>query len=135
MAVAVAAAAADYPAAVLEDRPLGYWRMEETEGTSAADASGNGIGGIYGCNKGKQWVPILGQPSATPHLGRAVDLRTGALGRVLVEDNRFGWTGEGAVEAWVRVTNDGYGSQRIMSTEDYGGQAGAGRSALASGTG
>ncbi|HJN15437.1 MAG TPA: LamG-like jellyroll fold domain-containing protein [Armatimonadota bacterium] len=116
--------AADYAKTVLQDRPLGYWRMEETEGTSAADASGNGIHGVYGCNKGDQWLPILGQPSATPSLGRAVDLRTGALGRVLVEDDRFGWTGAGAVEAWVKVTNDGYGNQRIISTEAHGGQAG-----------
>ena len=39
MAMAVAASAANYPETVLKDRPLGYWRMEETEGTSAADAS------------------------------------------------------------------------------------------------
>jgi len=116
--------AADYPNAVLLDEPAGYWRMEETEGAVAADASGNGIHGTYACNTGDQWLPVLGQASATPALGRAVNLRNGALGYVLVDDARFQWAGAGAVEAWIKVADDGYGSQRIVSTEEYGGQAG-----------
>lgn len=32
----------NYPAAVLADNPIGYWKMNETSGTSAADSSGNG---------------------------------------------------------------------------------------------
>ena len=98
--------------------------MEETEGASAADTSSNDIHGVYACTTGDRWLPILGRPSATPALGRSVDLRNGALGYVLVDDNRFGWSGAGAVEAWVKVTDDGHGSQRIISTEEYGGQAG-----------
>jgi hypothetical protein len=36
-----------YAALVLADRPLGYWRLGETYGTIAADASGNGRSGVY----------------------------------------------------------------------------------------
>jgi len=32
---------------VLADNPLGYWRLDETSGTSAADFSGNGRNGTY----------------------------------------------------------------------------------------
>ena len=33
--------------AVLADNPLGYWRLGETSGTTAADSSGNGRNGSY----------------------------------------------------------------------------------------
>ncbi len=36
------AAYADLPAEILADNPVGYWRLDETSGTVAADSSGNG---------------------------------------------------------------------------------------------
>jgi hypothetical protein len=42
-----ATAGADYRAAVMADTPSGYWRLDETSGTAAADASGNGNAGTY----------------------------------------------------------------------------------------
>lgn len=36
-----------YGTAVCADSPLGYWRLDETSGTSAADSSGNGHPGTY----------------------------------------------------------------------------------------
>ncbi len=33
--------------AILEDRPVGYWRLNETSGTTAFDYSGNGYHGTY----------------------------------------------------------------------------------------
>ena len=39
-----------YAAEVLADGPSMYWRMGETSGTSAADASGNGKVGTYNRN-------------------------------------------------------------------------------------
>ena len=36
-----------YPQAVLADSPAGYWRLQETSGTTAADSSGNGNPGTY----------------------------------------------------------------------------------------
>jgi Pentaxin family len=38
----------DYPDTVRADSPLVYWRLGETQGTTAADASGNGRNGTYG---------------------------------------------------------------------------------------
>jgi hypothetical protein len=36
-----------YSQLVLADRPVGYWRLNETSGTTAADSSGNGHDGTY----------------------------------------------------------------------------------------
>jgi hypothetical protein len=42
------AGAGDYAAVVLADQPLAYWRFDEPAGTAnAADASNNGIEGLY----------------------------------------------------------------------------------------
>ena len=41
------AAAASYSAEVLADSPVGYWRLAETSGTTAADSSGNALDGTY----------------------------------------------------------------------------------------
>jgi hypothetical protein len=52
--VTVAASTPAYPAAILPDNPSFYWRLGETSGTLAADASGNGRAGVYagGVTKG-----------------------------------------------------------------------------------
>lgn len=42
--------AVDYARAVLSQAPLLYWRLGETSGTIAADASGNGVPGTYSSN-------------------------------------------------------------------------------------
>src|SRR5262249_9939864 len=47
-----------YSAAVLADSPSGYWRLGETSGTTASDASGQNHPGSY-LN-----TPTLGQPGA-----------------------------------------------------------------------
>lgn len=52
------ASATTYSAAVLADSPVGYWRLDETSGTTAADSSGNGYDGTY-VN-----TPTLNQTSA-----------------------------------------------------------------------
>src|SRR5579864_3854583 len=49
--VLVAEAAGNYPAVIAADAPKGYWRLDETSGTTANDSSGKGnaltYGGIY----------------------------------------------------------------------------------------
>lgn len=37
----------DYEDRMLTDQPVGYWRLDETSGTTAADSSGNGRTGTY----------------------------------------------------------------------------------------
>jgi hypothetical protein len=58
-------AAAQYPATVLADAPVAYYRFEEVAGTSALDSSGNGNTGTY--TNG----PLLAQ-AGQPQLGLAV---------------------------------------------------------------
>ena len=60
-----AVATAQYPATVLADAPVAYYRFEETAGTSAIDSSGNGNTGTY--TNG----PLLAQ-TGQPELGLAV---------------------------------------------------------------
>lgn len=42
-----AAASSSYDTEVLADSPVGYWRLAETSGTTAADSSGNALNGTY----------------------------------------------------------------------------------------
>lgn len=39
--------ASSYDATVMADSPVGYWKLNEVSGTSAADSSGNGYNGTY----------------------------------------------------------------------------------------
>ena len=42
-----------YSAVILGDTPLGYWRLGESSGSTAADSSGNGYNGTYvSCTQG-----------------------------------------------------------------------------------
>jgi len=54
--------AADYPTTILADHPLGYYRLEETSGYSAADSSASGLypGNII--YSPDQTYPVLGNP-------------------------------------------------------------------------
>jgi hypothetical protein len=61
-------ACADYPAAVLDDDPAGYWRFGEPSGTTMVDSSGHGNTGTY------IGGVTLGQPGAL-----AADPNTAAL--------------------------------------------------------
>ena len=54
-----------YPAEVLADNPLLYWRLDETSGTNVVDYSGNGRTGTY--TPGTLGTITLGQTSALPH--------------------------------------------------------------------
>jgi hypothetical protein len=40
-------AALDFASVILADSPAGWWRLNETSGTAAADSSGNGNHGVY----------------------------------------------------------------------------------------
>ena len=87
--------ALSYDAEVLADSPSGYWKLNETSGTNAADSSGNGRDGTY--TGSYTLASAVGSRSA-------VDL-TG--GYVNVPDNAAFSAGAGAsglftVEAWVR---------------------------------
>lgn len=62
-------AASSYSELLLSHGPLGYWRLGETSGTTAADSSGNGRSGTY------TGTYTLNRPSLIPS-----DTSNGALG-------------------------------------------------------
>ncbi len=55
--------AADYPTTILNDHPAAYYRLEETSGSTAVDATGNGLTATY--NFSSTSSPQLGLPGIT----------------------------------------------------------------------
>lgn len=89
----------NYAPVVLADTPLGYWRLDETSGTSAADSSGNGRTGTYTGGF------TLNQTGALVD-GNAALLLNGSSGYVTMGDiAAFEFTGAFSVEAWVKFTS------------------------------
>jgi hypothetical protein len=68
-----------YAGRVLLDDPVGYWRLGESAGTSAADSSGNGFTGTY------IGVYTLAQAGALVDTDTSVSF--GTTGRVTVAHN------------------------------------------------
>ncbi|RME76418.1 MAG: LamG domain-containing protein [Planctomycetota bacterium] len=101
VAVAPLAMAATYVQEVSADTPDAWWRLGETSGTTASDATGNGENGTY--TNG----PSLGVPGAV-----AGDTAAGLDG---IDDYvaipnfpyRYGNTGSFTVEAWFQTTTGG----------------------------
>jgi hypothetical protein len=88
-----------YPAEVLSDNPLGYWRLGESSGTTAADASGNGRAGTY---VGGPTLGSAGLQSSDADTSITLD---GLTQRVEVPHAAvWNLTGDLAIEALVNVT-------------------------------
>lgn len=85
-----------YADVVLVDSPLGYWRMEETSGTTCADSSGNGRNGTY--VNGPR-LDVVGPPCLPTY---SLGLRDGSEQRVEVP-HTAAWnvTTSASWEAWV----------------------------------
>jgi len=86
---------AAYSTAVRADRPLAYWRFEETAGAIANDSSGNGANGDYITGA------ALGASVGMARLGQAVLLRTtddGAVSR----SNAWSNVTPVSAEAWIQ---------------------------------
>jgi Concanavalin A-like lectin/glucanases superfamily len=96
-----------YSQAVQTDYPRGYWRLNETSGTTAADSSGRGQTGTY------QGGFTLAQPGATKD-DAAVRLN-GTTGMVAVPDSAVVDLGDVlTIEAWVKP-DDASQIQTIVS--------------------
>lgn len=90
---------------ILADSPVGYWKLDETSGTTAADSSGNGHNGTY--TNG----PLLNQPGFTNGgADPAVDFSGSGLARVAVPADALGLSSVFTVEIWTRA---GYGTTRV----------------------
>jgi hypothetical protein len=96
--VSTASPPTGYPGAVLADSPAGYWRLEETSGTLAGDASGGGNPGLY------EGGPTLGLTGLIGE-GRSAAF-DGSGQRVLVPSSPLlGPAAALSVEAWLRAAS------------------------------
>ena len=105
------ALASGYQAVMIDDLPVAYYPLDETNGTTAVDVVG-GYNGAY------QWVGstvTLGVASVSPYLGTAVNFTPNA--RVWIGNPAaLNYTsGQMTLEAWVKPTTNTSGWQYIIS--------------------
>ena len=88
-----------YATQVLADSPRGYWRLNETGGSTAIDSSGNGLNGTY------VGTPTLGTTGATTGTAMTLAGDSPAASYVQVPHNSLlAITGDITMEAWVNLT-------------------------------
>lgn len=108
-----------YSVAVIADAPVGYWRLEEYSGTTAADSSGNSHDGTLSGNYAQYAYSVL---PGFPLAERCVEFNEG---RVTVP-NHADFSGATAVtlEAWLEVTTSGSSTRHTVlmrGTDDASG--------------
>jgi hypothetical protein len=109
-----------YSSVVLADAPVGYWRLGETSGTTAADASGNGRTGTYTAG------PALNQPGALRGDADPAALFAGAQTgqRVAVPDHASLDLNAFTVECWIYLTAYGTATNwRVIALKEAAGPA------------
>ena len=88
---------ASYATTVLADNPIGYWRLGESSGTTAADGSGHGLNGSY------VGGVTLGQPGALMHDTDTAVAFNGSSGACTVSDNSaLRLNGTFTIEFWAK---------------------------------
>ena len=104
-----------YSSEVLADQPIGYWRLGETSGTTAADSSGNQRSGTY-VN-----APTLGAASLLSSDPNA-SVRLNGTNQYVEVPNAGVWnlTGDLTIEALVNVTGGGT-NRTIVAKHDANG--------------
>lgn len=114
--IPVRSGAVAYANAVLADSPVAYWRLGESSGTSAADASGNANTGTYaGGVTLAQAGALAAEPDGTSDTAASFD---GASGMVSASDAALpSGNGDRTLEAWVYPTGAGGGAAAIV---EYG---------------
>ncbi len=88
-------AASSYAVTVLADGPVAYWRLGETSGASAIDATGHGHTGTYLAGV------TLGQPGAVGDGAHAITVNATTLGRATLPD--LGPLSAISVELWCQT--------------------------------
>ena len=83
-----------YYSEVLADAPLGYWRLGESSGTTAADSSGNGRNGTY------SGTYTLGAAGGINAVNTAVSFA--GAGSVNINSSTLQPSNAATVEAWVK---------------------------------
>jgi acid phosphatase type 7 len=97
---AAANAASSYSSTVLNDGPIAYWRLGETGGTTAADASGNGHAGTYSGGVS------LGSTGAIAADSNSAATFNGSTGQVSIPDTSgLRLNGAFSIELWAKTTS------------------------------
>jgi hypothetical protein len=109
-----------YPQAVLADSPSFFWPLNETSGSTAADASPNGFTGIYepGTTQGAAG-PITGSTDTSTAFDGHTGLVTSASSAAMSASQAF------SVEGWFKTTTNtggkliGFGNGQTGMSSDY----------------
>jgi hypothetical protein len=109
-------AAVFYSAVVMSDAPLGYWRLDESTGTTAVDRSGNGWNGSY------TGGPTLRRPGAlAADPSTALGLDGADDGMTAPDRNDFLGLSPFSIEAWVNPSTLGPSGDYNTVLRKYGG--------------
>lgn len=104
---------AGYAATVIADGPLGYWKLDETSGTVAADSSGNSRNGTIGSSVVKNSGVALRRG------GNSMTFAAAANNAINIPDSaaiRLSSTTTFSLEAWIKHTGTGgAGLQGILT--------------------
>jgi len=115
-ATASPAAAKTYSATVLADHPVAYWRMDETTGSTMADASGNANNGHY------VGIYTLAQPGALAGGAVAFDGQSGAAS---VMNSPSLQVNTVTIEIWIKKHTDTEYGVYVAKNVEPGGGAGS----------
>jgi len=113
---AVATASKTYSATVLADHPVAYWRMDETTGSTMADASGNANHGRY------VGIYTLGQRGALAGGAVAFDGQSGAASVVNSPSLQINTV---TIEVWLKKRSDSEYGVYVAKNIQVGGGAGS----------
>jgi hypothetical protein len=97
-----------YKSAVLADSPVGYWRLGESSGTTAADSSSGGNAGTY-------TSVTLGTTGATAGDPDTAAAFNGTSSYVSVPDSTSLRPATFSVEGWVKTTAHGANDGRLLA--------------------
>ena len=98
---ATMASYADYPAEVLADNPVAYWRLDDADGTNVADTSGNNNDGAV---DGFEGSITFGQTGLLPTETANGSITLAGNDRILVPGFVKIGAGGYSAEYWVNVT-------------------------------
>ncbi len=115
----------NYDAAVLASAPYAYYRLDETSGTVATDASGNGHNGTYNGTSGTHY--LLGQSSIVPGLGATAKFYSANPGQPKVSlpsvpfaNSGGAWQSDFTVALWAKPDASAKSQPNdVVSINDY----------------
>ncbi len=116
--LAAARLSAQFSAAVLANNPVGYWQLDETSGTTAVDASGNGLTGTYHGTPSFAQIGALAPTDSAVAFSSASSFMSAALPSSLLG------SGAKTVALWVNPSNIANNALFFMGNAPGGGGSG-----------